>query len=135
MPERDGFELCRRIKQRPEWAGLPFIFLSSRKSVEEKVRGLELGVDDYLTKPIYIKEIVTRVGMLLQRTQRERLESRRDPHTKYAGQLADIGIIDLVQTIELNRKSGIVHVASGDGRRGELYFRDGQVIDAEAGRL
>lgn len=106
MPEMDGFELCRRIKQRSEWAKIPFIFLSSRKSIEEKIRGLELGVEDYLTKPIYIKEIVTRVRMLLQRAQRERLESRRDNRTKFAGQLWDIGVVDLVQTIEINRKSG-----------------------------
>jgi CheY-like chemotaxis protein len=135
MPEMDGFELCRRIKQRPEWAKIPFIFLSSRKSIEEKIRGLELGVEDYLTKPIYIKEIVTRVRMLLQRAQRERLESRRDNRTKFAGQLWDIGVVDLVQTIEINRKSGIIHIVNRDGRRGAIYFRDGQVIDAEAGRL
>jgi CheY-like chemotaxis protein len=135
MPEMDGFELCRRIKQRPEWAKIPFIFLSSRKSIEEKIRGLELGVEDYLTKPIYIKEIVTRVRMLLQRAQRERLESRRDNRTKFAGQLWDIGVVDLIQTIEINRKSGIIHIVNRDGRRGAIYFRDGQVIDAEAGRL
>jgi CheY-like chemotaxis protein len=135
MPEMDGFELCRRIKQRPEWAKIPFIFLSSRKSIEEKIRGLELGVEDYLTKPIYIKEIVTRVRMLLQRAQRERLESRRDNRTKFAGQLWDIGVVDLVQTIEINRKSGIIHIVNRDERRGAIYFRDGQVIDAEAGRL
>jgi CheY-like chemotaxis protein len=135
MPEMDGFELCRRVKQRPEWAKIPFIFLSSRKSIEEKIRGLELGVEDYLTKPIYIKEIVTRVRMLLQRAQRERLESRRDNRTSFAGQLWDIGVVDLVQTIEINRKSGIIHIVNRDSRRGAIYFRDGQVIDAEAGRL
>src|SRR5262245_61796218 len=136
MAEMDGFELCRRIKQRAEWAKIPFIFLSSHKSIEEKIRGLELGVEDYLTKPIYIKEITTRVKMLLQRQQRERLESRRaDPRTKFAGQLADIGIIDLVQTIEVNRKSGIIHIANKNRRRGEVYLRDGRVIDAEVGRL
>lgn len=135
MPEMDGFELCRRIKQRPEWAKIPFIFLSGRKSMEDKIRGLELGVEDYLSKPIYIKEIVTRVRMLLQRAQRERLESRRDTRTKFAGQLADIAIVDLVQTIEINRKSGIVHIVNRDGRRGAIYFRDGLVIDVEAGRL
>jgi DNA-binding response OmpR family regulator len=111
----DGFELCRRIKQRSEWAKIPFIFLSSRKSIEEKIRGLELGVEDYLTKPIYIKEIVTRVRMLLQRAQRERLESRRDNRTKFAGQLWDIGVVDLVQTIEINRKSGIIHIVNRTG--------------------
>src|SRR5688572_6352729 len=135
MPEMDGFELCRRIKQRPEWGKIPFIFLSGRKSIEEKIRGLELGVEDYLTKPIYIKEITTRVRMLIQRAQRERLQSRREGGTKFAGQLSDIGVVDLVQTIEINRKSGIIHIVNSDGRRGAIYFRDGQVIDAEAGRL
>jgi CheY-like chemotaxis protein len=136
MTEMDGFELCRRIKQRSEWAKIPFIFLSSQKSIEEKIRGLELGIEDYLTKPIYIKEIITRVKMLLQRQQRERLESRRgDQRTKFAGQLSDISIVDLVQTIEVNRKSGIIHIVNRDRRRGDIYFREGRAIDAEVGRL
>ena len=82
MPEMDGFELCRRLKQSPEWAKIPFIFLTSHKSIEDKIRGLELGVEDYLTKPIYIKEIITRVKILLQRKQRERLgvAARRPAH-------------------------------------------------------
>ncbi|MDX2022486.1 MAG: response regulator [Deltaproteobacteria bacterium] len=135
MPQMDGFELCRRIKERQDWARIPFIFLSSRKTIEDKIRGLEIGVEDYLIKPVYIKEITTRVRMLLQRRERERLESRRDTRTRFAGELADIGIVDLVQTIEVNRKSGIVHISNADGRRGAIYFRDGRVIDAEAGRL
>ncbi len=133
--EMDGFELCRRIKERPEWAKIPFIFLSSEKSIEEKIRGLELGVEDYLVKPIYIKEITTRARMLLQRQQRERLESRREGRTKFAGQLSDIGVIDLVQTIDVNRKSGIIHILNRENRRGAIYFRDGKIIDAEVGRL
>lgn len=136
MPEMDGFELCRRIKQRPDGGKIPFIFLSGRKTIEDKIKGLELGVEDYLTKPIYIKEITIRVKMALQRAQRERLESRRDGgRTKFEGALSDINIVDLVQTIELNRKSGIIHIVNPDGRRASVYFRDGQVIDAEVGRL
>ncbi len=136
LPELDGFQLCRRIKERPEWAKIPFIFLSSRKSMEDKIRGLELGVEDYLSKPVYIKEIVTRVKMLLQRRERERLESKRgDGRTKFAGKLSDIGVVDLVQTIEVNRKSGIIHVQNRDRKRGALYFRDGKIVDAEVGRL
>ncbi len=135
MTEMDGFELCRRIKERPEWSKISFIFLSGHKSIEAKVRGLELGVEDYLTKPIYIKEITTRVRMLLQRQQRERLESSREGRTKFSGQLTDIGVIDLVQTIEVNRKSGIIHIQSRENRKGAIYFRDGKVIDAEVGRL
>ncbi len=131
----DGFELCRQIKSKPEWAKLPFLFVSGRKSIEDKIRGLELGVDDYLTKPVYIKEIGIRVRTALQRAERERLESRRDTRTKFSGDLADIGVVDLVQTIDLNRKSGIIHIADREGRRGAVFFRDGRVIDAEVGRL
>ena len=61
MAELDGFEFCKRLKQNPALAQIPFIFLTSEKSVEDKIHGLELGVEDYLTKPIYIIEILTRV--------------------------------------------------------------------------
>lgn len=131
----DGFDLCRQIKAKPEWAKIPFLFVSGRKSIEDKIRGLELGVEDYLTKPIYIREIGIRVRTALQRAERERLESRREGRTKFAGDLSDIGVVDLVQTIDLNRKSGIVHIVNRDGRRGAVFFREGRVIDAEVGRL
>ena len=131
----DGFDLCQQVRAKPEWAKIPFLFVSGRKSIEDKIRGLELGVEDYLTKPIYIREIGIRVRTALQRAERERLESRREGRTKFAGDLADIGVVDLVQTIDLNRKSGIVHVVNRDGRRGAIFFRDGRVIDAEVGRL
>jgi DNA-binding response OmpR family regulator len=61
MPVMDGWELCRRLKSDQRFREVPFVFLTARRAVEDKVRGLELGVDDYLTKPIYVKEIVARV--------------------------------------------------------------------------
>jgi len=135
LNEMDGFELCNRIKAKPDWAKIPFLFVSGRKSIEDKIRGLELGVDDYLTKPIYIKEIGIRVRTALQRAERERMESRREGRTRFAGDLSDVGVVDLVQTIELNRKSGIIHIVNRDERRGSIFFREGKVIDAEVGRL
>lgn len=135
LDEMDGFELCRQIKARPDWNKIPFLFVSSRKSIEDKIRGLELGVDDYLSKPIYIKEIGIRVRTALQRAERERMESRREGRTRFAGDLSDVGVVDLVQTIELNRKSGIIHIVNRDSRRGSIFFRDGKIIDAEVGRL
>src|SRR5690606_16658288 len=99
LPSRDGFDFCMEIKANPRWKLIPFIFLTSEKSIEDKVRGLELGVEDYLTKPIFIKEITTRVTMLLQRKQQERLEKKDAARTKFSGQLADMAVVDLVQTI------------------------------------
>ena len=136
MPEMDGFAFCERLKQTPEWSQIPFIFLTNQKDVEDKVRGLELGVEDYLTKPIYIKEIITRVKILLQKKQRQSLEdTKRESRTKFAGQLADMAVVDLIQTIEISRKSGVIHFRNPEGRRAAIYFRGGKVIDAELGRL
>jgi CheY-like chemotaxis protein/tetratricopeptide (TPR) repeat protein len=134
MPEMDGFEFCRLLKQAPAWADIPFIFLTSEKSVEDKIRGLELGVEDYLTKPIYLKEILTRVRILLQKKERASLQEKRDTKTKFAGQLSDMAVVDLIQTIEISRKSGVIHFTSGT-RRGAIFFRNGKVIDAECGPL
>ncbi len=136
MPEMDGFELVARLKQNVDWAAIPFIFLTSQSDVEDKIRGLELGVEDYLTKPIYIKEILTRVKILLQRKERASLEeNKRESRTKFAGQLADMAVVDLIQTIEISRKSGVIHFKHPDGKRAAIYFRSGKVIDAELGRL
>jgi CheY-like chemotaxis protein len=128
MPEMDGFELNRLLKANPEWADIPVIFLTAQKSVEDKIRGLEQGVEDYLTKPIFIREILARVGLVLQRRQRENLENRGSK-TKFSGNLSDMGVVDLIQTIDFSRKSGVIHVVKGDDR-GEIFFREGKVIDA-----
>ncbi len=131
----DGFELPRRVRATPDWVDIPFIFLTGEGSIENKIKGLELGVDDYLTKPIYIKEIVTRINILLQKRQRIRFEERKDGHTRFAGRVADMPVVDVIQTIEISRKSGVIQFVGDRGRQATIYFRDGRVIDAEAGSL
>jgi CheY-like chemotaxis protein len=134
MPELDGFELCRRLREDERTRAIPFVFLTGQKTVEDKVRGLELGVEDYLTKPIYVKEMVTRLRMLLQRRERERLE-RREGRAGFSGSLAEIGIVDLVQTLEMGRKTGALRIAGPAGRQATVWFSDGQVVDCESGSL
>src|SRR3989441_5468382 len=67
LPELDGFELCRRIRRQPETARLPILVLSGKTEVVDKVVMLELGADDYITKPFSPKELVARVKTLLRR--------------------------------------------------------------------
>ena len=134
MPEVDGFELCRRMRDDERFKGIPFVFLTGQKSVEDKIRGLELGVEDYLTKPIYIKEIATRARMLLQRRERERKEGK-EGKAGFTGSLGEMGMVDIVQTLELGRKSGTMRVEDPRGRTAIVYFRDGQIVDCELGAL
>ena len=134
MPEMDGFDLCRKLKTDDKLARIPFVFLTGQKAVSDKVRGLELGADDYLTKPIYIKEIVTRVKLVLQRREKEQLE-HKGPMAQFMGNLADMGLVDLVQTLDAGRKSGVLRIRlPGRNTEASVWFREGKVVDAELGR-
>ncbi len=66
MPGLDGYEVCRRLRQRPETAEVPIMFLSSLEEVQNKTRGFEAGGNDYLTKPFDLLEVKARVRSLLK---------------------------------------------------------------------
>ena len=66
MPGLDGYEVCRRMRQMPETAEVPIMFLSSLEEVQNKTRGFEAGANDYLTKPFDMLEVKARVRSLLK---------------------------------------------------------------------
>ena len=83
LPGMDGMEVCKRIKARPECAHLPILFLTAVNELDEKVRALDAGAVDYVTKPIQTPEVLARVRTHLRiaRLQREladELEMRRE---------------------------------------------------------
>ena len=65
LPQMDGWAVCRRIR---EMSTVPIIIMTSRRSDEEKVKGLRLGADDYVVKPYNAQELIARVGAVLRRT-------------------------------------------------------------------
>ena len=69
MPEVDGFTVAQRIRQCPEIAETPIIMLTALSQLNDKVNGFNIGVDDYLTKPFEIDELIVRVRALLKRTK------------------------------------------------------------------
>ena len=137
LPKLDGYMLVRKLKERMEWSQIPVVFLTSQKSIEDKIRGLELGVEDYLTKPIFVRELIARVNLLLARRTQENIAANRTTmtgRTRFSGSTQDMAVVDLLQTFEVSRKSGVVHLRSG-AQEAHIYFRDGKVVDAELGRL
>lgn len=79
LPDIDGVEICRRIRQRSD---LPVLMLTARDEDVDKIIGLEVGADDYLTKPFNPRELVARVKSILRRAapERKRPESREISH-------------------------------------------------------
>ena len=67
MPEVDGYTVAQRVRQCPEIADTPIIMLTALSELKNKVTGFDIGVDDYLTKPFEIEELVVRVRALLKR--------------------------------------------------------------------
>ena len=70
MGELSGFGLARILKKRPETADIPIIFCSALDSADDKIKGLDLGADDYIAKPYYVAEVMARVRSVLRRTKR-----------------------------------------------------------------
>jgi two-component system phosphate regulon response regulator PhoB len=64
-----GIEVCRRLRRIPDTANIPIIMLTARGEEEDRVRGLETGADDYVTKPFSPRELVARVGAVLRRVR------------------------------------------------------------------
>ena len=64
LPEMDGFEICQKVR---ELSDVPIIMLTARDDIEDKVNGLDIGADDYLTKPFAIKELLARIRLILRR--------------------------------------------------------------------
>ncbi len=84
MPEQDGLEVCRRIRAR---ANLPIVFLTSRDEEIDRVLGLELGADDYVTKPFSPRELVARVKAVLRRTKSGEARESDESKIKKLGEL------------------------------------------------
>ncbi len=70
MPVMDGFELCRQLRSQPSGQLVPFIFLSAKGDLEDRIEGHSSGADDYLTKPFEMRELLVKIEALLERSRR-----------------------------------------------------------------
>jgi len=70
VPGGDGLDLCRRLRLNPTLSSVPIIFLTARAAENDRVQGLELGADDYITKPFGTRELIARVRAVLRRFER-----------------------------------------------------------------
>lgn len=79
MPEMDGNELCRNVKADKRTQNIPFVLLTAKQSVENKVEGLTIGADDYVTKPFNMEVLILRMRKLIDLSSRSKSRNRIDP--------------------------------------------------------
>jgi two-component system alkaline phosphatase synthesis response regulator PhoP len=73
LPRIDGWQVCRRLRQNPQTANIPIIVLSALSEVDDKLKGFDLGIDDYVIKPFSPRELVVRVKRVLARSENKPL--------------------------------------------------------------
>jgi two-component system, OmpR family, phosphate regulon response regulator PhoB len=72
MPEMDGFEVCKKLREQPGTRRLPIIMLTTASNLDSRVHGLEVGADDYICKPFHARELIARIQARLRRDDIDR---------------------------------------------------------------
>jgi uncharacterized protein (TIGR02266 family) len=127
MPGMDGFQVATALKTDPSTAAIPLVFFSALGAPAEKIRGLDLGAEDYIAKPIDAEELKARVRTILRRSR---------PHKGTAlaasGQLQAMNLPALMQALETERRTTRLLLTRGE-ERGEIVFVDGHITRAMQG--
>jgi DNA-binding response OmpR family regulator len=123
MPGVDGLEVCKRLRQEPQTAGVPILMLTAKAEEADRVLGLELGADDYLTKPFGVRELQARVKALLRRADAK----AASPEVVRAGKLT----VDTARRSVSAAGKEVVLTATEFGLLRALAERRGRVISRE----
>jgi len=132
MPGLDGRQLFEKLRGREATRHIPFLFMASRADIEERLRPLVDGVEDFIPKPFLIKDLVRITKKVVDRLHLEKLQRRASRPGVIQGRLEEMSMIDLMQSLEMGQKSCRLLVQKG-GEQGELYFTGGQCRDARIG--
>lgn len=127
MPGLDGFAFFQAYRERFPRRDTPFLFLTSLDDDAHQVAGLELGADDYLTKPVRPAVLVARVRHALAR-------ARRAGPAAFAGDLSRMNVMRVLRFCESRGLTGELRVET-DGRRVELGLVSGELVDADLEKL
>lgn len=146
LPGMNGMELCRRFRREPATRRTPIIMLTARSSETDRVTGLDLGADDYITKPFSVRELMARVRAVLRRTDESSVPRYED--TRLAIDFADMRVVCEGAGVKLTRKEFALlsTLAKRSGRVatrqqllddvwGYQYFGDTRTLDVHIRRL
>src|SRR5262245_17093523 len=134
MPGLDGRQLFEKLRGRDKTRHIPFLFMASRADIEEKLRHLTDGVEDFVAKPFVLKDLVRAAKKVVDRLHLEKLQKSASRPGIIQGRLEEMSMTDLLQSLEMGQKSCRLRVRH-NGEQGELFFSGGQCRDAQIGSI
>jgi len=132
MPGMDGRQLLERLKSRPATAGVAVILMASKSDISERLA--QDSVEDHLEKPFFLKEAVRKIKRVVDRIALEKLAKAGSTDGVVRGSLAQMNVIDLVQSLEMGRKSCLLTMTNAADKC-EIYFNQGQAKHATYGAV
>ena len=140
MPEVDGFEFCRRVRNHPLLARMPVLFISGSDKYKERYRALQIGADDFLSKNMPIRELLMRIQLLMTRYSDLSASGEQKPGTTevagaFQGRIEVFGAPALLQMCAQGRLTGLFTALAEDAANTAtvMGFREGDIISATAG--
>lgn len=127
MPELNGFEVCKILKSNPGTSDVPVIFLTAKENEIDEILGLEIGADDYITKPISPRKVIARIKSVIRRSGNEiEIASKLERNVKFG----NLEIDSESHSVKINNKEiffpkkefQLLHVLISN--RGRVYSRD-----------
>ena len=133
MPGMDGRQLVEKLKSRPATANFSTVLMASKADIVERLSPQD-AADDYLEKPFYLRDATRRIKRTIDRISLEKMAKTAPSDGVVRGNLSQMNVIDLMQSLEMGRKSCKLAL-SNDGDRCEVFFAEGQVKHATYGSL
>ena len=134
MPGLNGRQLFEKLRGREATRHIPFLFMASRTDIEERLRPLIDGAEDFIAKPFLVKDLVRSAKKVVDRLHLEKLQKRASRPGVIQGRLEEMSMTDLMQSLEMGQKSCRLTLNKGS-EHAELYFATGQCRDAKIGNL
>ena len=133
MPGMDGRQLIEKLRSRAATANFSAIILASKSDITERLSQQD-PVDDFVEKPFFLKEATRRIKRVIDKIALEKMTKAVPSDGVLRGSLAQMNVIDLMQSLEMGRKGCLLSLTKDD-EKCDVYFVEGQVVHAVYGNL
>jgi CheY-like chemotaxis protein len=134
MPSMDGRQLVDKLRSRPATQGTAVVLLATKSEIAEKLSHQDHLADDFVEKPFFLKDAIRRIKRVIDRIALEKMAKTVPSDGVLRGNLAQMNVIDLVQSLEMGRKSCQITLTN-EGDKCEMFFSEGQVTHAQYGEV
>lgn len=134
MPGMDGRQLVDKLRSRSSTSKVSVVLLATKSEISEKLAIHDHIADDFVEKPFFLREATQRIKRVIDKIALEKMSKSASSDGTVRGNLAQMNVIDLVQSLEMGRKSCSLTLTNDDDKC-EMFFHEGQVTHATYGSL